>query len=88
MSKVLPLMATLAPILMAMLGKAKRQTNTDAGGLGGALIDMVTKSQVNPRQNAPDLGLAGTLLDQDGDGQIMDDILGMGTKMLGGFFRK
>lgn len=88
MSKVLPLMATLAPILMAMLGKAKRQTNTDAGGLGGALIDMVTKSQVNPRQNAPDLGLAGTLLDQDGDGQIMDDILGMGTKMLGGFFRR
>jgi len=88
MSKVLPLMATLAPILMAMLGKAKRQTNTDAGSLGGALIDMVTKSQVNPRQNAPDLGLAGTLLDQDGDGQIMDDILGMGTKMLGGFFRK
>lgn len=85
LGKVLPLMATLAPILMGMLGKAKRQTNSDAGGLGGALMDMVTKSQSNPRQNAPDLGLAGTLLDQDGDGQIMDDILGMGTKMIGGF---
>ena len=88
MGKVLPLMATLAPILMGMLGKAKRQTNTDAGGLGGALIDMVTRSQSNPRANAPDLGLAGTLLDRDGDGQVMDDILGMGTKMLGGYFSR
>jgi len=52
MSKVLPLMATLAPILMGMLGKTKRQTNTDAGGLGGALIDMVTKGQSDPRANA------------------------------------
>lgn len=88
LGKVLPLMATLAPILMGMLGKAKRQTNTDAGGLGGALIDMVTKSQSNPRQSAPDLGLAGTLLDQDGDGQIMDDILGMGAKMMGGYLNR
>lgn len=88
LGKVLPLMATLAPIVMGMLGKAKRQTNTDAGGLGGALIDMVTRSQSNPRQNAPDLGLAGTLLDQDGDGQIMDDILGMGAKMMGGYLNR
>lgn len=88
MSKVLPLMATLAPILMGMLGKAKRQTNTDAGGLSGALIDMVTQSQSNPRQSAPDLGIAGTLLDQDGDGQVMDDILGMGAKMMGSYFSR
>lgn len=88
MSKVLPLMATLAPILMGMLGKTKRQTNTDAGGLGGVLMDMVTKGQSNPRQNAPDLGLAGSLLDRDGDGQVMDDVLGMGAKILGGFLSK
>ncbi|NJC27919.1 DUF937 domain-containing protein [Neolewinella antarctica] len=88
LSKVLPLMATLAPILLGMMGKAKRQTNTDAGGLGGALTDMVTRSQANPRQNAPDLGLAGSILDRDGDGQIMDDILGMGTKMMGGYFNR
>jgi len=88
MGKVLPLMATLAPILMGMLGKAKRQTNTDAGGLGGALMDMVTQSQTNPRQSAPDLGIAGTLLDQDGDGQVIDDILGMGAKMMGGYLNR
>lgn len=88
LEKVLPLMATLAPILMGMLGKAKRQTNTDAGGLGGALMDIVTRSQQNPRQNAPDLGLAGTLLDRDGDGQVIDDILGMGAKMMGSYLGK
>lgn len=88
LGKVLPLMATLAPILMGMLGKAKKQTNTDAGGLGGALIDMVTRSQANPRQQAPDLGLAGSLLDRDGDGSIMDDILGMGAKMAGSYFSR
>ncbi|MEL7160747.1 MAG: DUF937 domain-containing protein [Bacteroidota bacterium] len=88
MEKVLPLMATLAPILMGMLGKTKRQNNLDAGGLSGALIDMVTKSTQNPRQNAPDLGLAGALLDRDGDGSMMDDIAGMGVKMLGNYFRR
>jgi hypothetical protein len=88
MSKVLPLMATLAPILMGILGKTKRDTGMDAGGLGGALMDMVTKGQSNPRQHAPDLGLAGALLDRDGDGSVMDDVLGMGAKMLGGYLSK
>lgn len=88
LDKVGPLMATLAPILMGMLGKTKRETGMDAGGLSGALIDLVTKSQSNPRQNAPDLGLAGTLLDQDGDGQVMDDVINIGTKMLGNYFRR
>lgn len=88
MSKVLPLMATLAPILMGILGKTKRDTGMDAGGLGGALMDMVTKGQSNPRQTAPDLGLAGALLDRDGDGSVMDDVLGMGAKMLGGYLSK
>lgn len=88
LSKVLPLMATLAPILMGLLGKTKRETGMDAGGLGGALMDMVTKGQSNPRQNPPDLGLAGALLDRDGDGSVMDDVLGMGAKMLGGYLSK
>jgi hypothetical protein len=88
LSKVLPLMATLAPILMGILGKTKKDNGLDAGGLGGALMDMVTKSQSNPRKNAPDLGLAGTLLDRDGDGSVMDDVLGMGVKMLGGYLSK
>ncbi|MEO0733893.1 MAG: DUF937 domain-containing protein [Bacteroidota bacterium] len=88
LDKVGPLMATLAPILMGMLGKTKRENGLDSGGLAGSLIDMVTRSQQNPRQNAPDLGLAGALLDRDGDGSMMDDIAGIGVKMLGNYFRR
>ena len=88
LDKIGPLMTTLAPIVMGMLGRSKKQAGLDAGGLSGALIDMVTRSQADPRQQAPDLGLAGTLLDRDGDGQIMDDIAGMGAKMLGNYFRQ
>jgi len=88
MGKVLPLMATLAPILMGILGKTKKQQNLDSNGLGGALMDMATKSTANPRQTAPDLGLAGALLDRNGDGSMMDDIASMGAKMLGNYLRK
>ncbi len=88
LDKIGPLMTTLAPIVMGMLGKAKRQNNLDAGGLSGGLIDMVTRSQQNPRQTAPDLGLAGSLLDRDGDGSVMDDIASIGAKMLGGHFNR
>ncbi len=88
LDKVGPLMTTLAPILMGMLGKTKREQGLDAGGLGGALMDMAMKTQQNPRQNAPDLGLAGSILDRDGDGSIIDDITGMGASMLGQYLRK
>ena len=88
MSKVLPLMATLAPILLGMLGKAKRQTNADAGTLGNSLRDIATRSQQDPRTTAPDLGLAGSLLDRNRDGSVMDDILGMGAKMMGGYLSR
>ena len=88
LDKIGPLMTTLAPILMGMLGKAKRENNLDAGGLSGGLIDMVTRGQSNPRQTSPDLGLAGMLLDRNRDGNVMDDIAGMGASMLGNYFRR
>jgi hypothetical protein len=86
LEKVGPLMVTLAPILMGMLGKAKKTQGLDAGGLGGALTDLLTNSK--EQNKAPDLGLAGQLLDRNKDGSIIDDIASIGMKMLGGFFRK
>ncbi len=78
MAQLLPL---LAPLVMAALGKAKRQGGLDAGGLAGVLGG----EEAQIRQRAP--GLMGTLsglLDRDGDGSAMDDIGGM----LGGAFKK
>jgi len=78
------LMAMLAPVIMGMLGKQKREQNLDQGGLADILNQSVQSSS-NKRK---ELGMIGKFLDQDGDGSIMDDIAGMGMGMLGKFLRK
>ena len=83
--QVTKLMITLAPILLGMLGKAKKQSKADSGSLGGLLDSFLNGNRTAPQQprQAPDLGLAGQLLDRNRDGSVMDDILGMGLKMFG-----
>lgn len=81
MSKVGPLLAMLAPVVMGALGKANQQqggmdTSSLAGLLGGAHQEMASGS--------PILGMLGGLLDQDKDGSALDDILGMAGRMMGG----
>ena len=78
------LMTMLAPMVMGMLGKQKRAQNLDGGGIADFLSKSVN-SATNQRQ---EMGLIGKLLDQDGDGSVMDDIAGMGMNILGNFFKK
>jgi len=77
------LMTTLAPIVLGMLGKQKRQQNLDNSGLASILAEAVG-GQRRQQQRNPQMGMIGKLLDQDGDGQIIDDVAGM----LGKLFRK
>ncbi len=77
------LMQLLAPMVMGALGKAKRQENLDAGGLAGLLSGTVSKAS----QGRQDMGIIAKVLDADGDGNVMDDIAGMGMKMLGNMFK-
>ncbi|MBC6994392.1 DUF937 domain-containing protein [Neolewinella lacunae] len=94
LDKIGPLMTILAPIVMGMLGKTKREAGLDASGLGGLLTDFMLKpGATNPSTGTSSGGgflgnVAGQLLDQNGDGSAVDDIIGMGTKMLGGFFKR
>ncbi len=74
-----------APILMGMLGKQQRQNNLDAGGLSSILKMGV--DQMNQRSPATE-GLLGQLLDQDGDGDIKDDVARIGFGLLGKLFKK
>lgn len=77
--KSVSLLATLAPIVMAYLGKEKRQTSTNAGGLGdllGSLMGGATQS----RSGGGIMDLINGALDKDGDGNAMDDILDMFNK--------
>ncbi len=75
-SQASDLLARLAPMLMGALGKQKKTQSVDASGLGGMLGGLLGQ--------AGGIGGLGKMLDQDGDGDVMDDVQGM----LGGFFKK
>ncbi|MBP1642634.1 MAG: hypothetical protein H6Q03_1303 [Acidobacteria bacterium] len=71
--QVMQLLAQLAPLLLGLLGRARKTTGADAGGLGDLLGGAMGRMQ----QSNPGLGgLLGGLLDADGDGSSVDDLLG------------
>jgi len=73
----------LAPIVLGYLGRKKRQDNLNQGGL----VDILSGNQQYQQQQQPkQMGMLGRLLDQDGDGDIKDDLLRMGGSMLLGKF--
>ena len=78
------LMKLLAPLVMGTLGKAKKQRGFDLGGLSQILSGTVQQAS----KEREGMGLIEKVLDADGDGSMMDDIAGMGMKVLGGLFRK
>lgn len=76
------LLALLAPIVLAYLGKQKRQQGIDAGGLGEILAGERRQAQQKAQQSG--LGGLASLLDRDGDGDILDDLAGLAGGFLGG----
>jgi hypothetical protein len=83
MGSIAKLLPIIAPIVMGMLGKTQRQQGFDAGGLSGFLTG--ERKRVQSRDpGAADL--LGNLLDTDNDGQVVDDVVKLGTSLLGGLF--
>jgi hypothetical protein len=79
------IMAMVAPLIMGALGKAKRQQGFDAGGLA----EMLGQQERVARQASPSaVDMFSRMLDSDGDGDPMDDIVEMGSGLLGGLFKK
>ena len=78
------LMTMLAPVIMGMLGKQKREQNLDQGGLS-EILNKTVQSSAGQRK---ELGMIGKFLDQDGDGKVIDDLADLGMKALGKFFRR
>ena len=75
------LLAMLAPIVMGAIGRTQRQQGVGADGLG----ELLSGAQQQSAQAQPDLmQLANRLLDRDGDGSAMNDIMGS----IGGLFGK
>ncbi|MAQ16627.1 MAG: calcium-binding protein [Sandaracinus sp.] len=77
------LLMLIAPLVMAALGKAR------SGGGTGGLGDLIGREADSMgRAGGGGGGLLGSLLDQDDDGSIADDLAKLaGKNILGGLFR-
>ena len=80
LSKVGPLLATLAPLVMGALGKAQRSGGLDAGGLAGMLGQ---EREALGAKSPGVLGAVTQMLDRNNDGSILDDVKGMLGGILG-----
>ena len=80
------LLKTLAPVVMGALGKERRRGGLDAGSLAGMLAN--ERRQVAKRAPAGS-DLLTSILDADGDGQIIDDLASkVGGGLLGNLLKR
>lgn len=81
------LMTQLGPIIMGFLGKENQKGGFDIG----SLVNLVKDQFIGAKQktgNNQQFDMITSLLDQDGDGDIKDDMINIGKKFLGGLFRR
>ncbi|HVE78019.1 MAG TPA: DUF937 domain-containing protein [Gemmatimonadaceae bacterium] len=79
-AQVAQIMLMIAPLLMGALGRMKRQRGLDTRGLGGVLRD----ERLRLQQRSPAVAGLGAVLDPSRDGHVADDIVRMGSQVLGG----
>ncbi|MCA9516336.1 MAG: DUF937 domain-containing protein [Myxococcales bacterium] len=82
LAQVGSVLITLAPIVMGALGKKKQEEGLDADGVAKALREDEQRAEAE----AP--SFLEQLIDQDKDGDIKDDLLSVGSTILGGFLGK
>lgn len=74
------LMQLIAPIVMGVVGQTNKSNGFDLGGLASVLLG---GTQQQSQSSSSGLGsVIGKLLDRDGDGSMMDDLLNMGMNMM------
>jgi hypothetical protein len=83
-ASIMKMMATLAPVVLGMLGKAKAQPQVQQQE--GGLLDFIKGATQTVNQQPTTQSIFSKLLDKDGDGSMMDDIAEMGMKSIFGKF--
>jgi hypothetical protein len=74
------ILAMAAPVVMGFLGQQKKEQGLDVKGV----VNIVnTTTQQAPQQ---EMGLIQKFLDRNGDGNVWDDVMDIGSKFLGSFF--
>lgn len=72
-----------APLVMGFLGK--KSASNQGGGINDILGSLLSSSKQPSKKNQ---SLITKILDQDNDGDIMDDLTKIGTSFLGRLFKK
>ena len=78
------LLMMLAPLVLGAIGKQRRSGGLDNAGLA----DLLGGEQRRAEKQNPNMGLLGSLLDRDGDGDMMDDVAKAGVGFLGSILSK
>ncbi|MBE2185486.1 MAG: DUF937 domain-containing protein [Rhodothermales bacterium] len=73
----------LAPLVMQVLGRMKRQQGLGAQDVAGVLQQ--ERAQINQQAESAGLGGIGKILDRDGDGSIADDLAKLGAVVGGAY---
>ncbi len=76
------LMQLLAPVIMGVVGQKRKTGGLDLSGLAQILLGGRQQQQQRAPQGGLGGGLLGKLIDRDGDGNMMDDLLNMGMNIL------
>lgn len=79
------LMTMLAPVVMGLIGKQKREQGLDAGGLTNLLTGELNQHR---QSENPAVSMITQFLDSDKDGSIADDVANIGMRFLGNLFNK
>ncbi len=82
LKQMLPMLAMLVAGHMAKQAGGSEQNNEQSGGLGGMLGSILGGGQQAAAAPSGGLGGIGSLLDMNGDGNPLDDILGIASKMM------
>ena len=80
----LSLLIKLAPVLMGVLGKMKKTEQFDPAGLPDILSGAANKMN----KQSPAGNILGSLLDQDGDGNLNNEIKKVGFSFLKSLFKR
>ena len=78
--KIGPLLAMLAPLVMNVLGRMKRDQSMDAE----TLPEVLGQANLDMARQSPAVGDLSRVLEGDDEGKISDDIARIGSSVLGG----
>lgn len=82
-SQVSSILSAVAPVLLAILGSKKTETNTSSSGLSTLLGSLLGSSSSGSTSSASSLGSIASLLMSDNDGDGKSDALGLLGKIFG-----